>query len=320
MKPAIALVLCLLAISLPAQGSEYPERSVRVVVPYPPGGSFDGPSRLIAAKLATIAGKNFVVENRGGAGGNIAAIEVQRAPADGYTVLISSGALSISSSLAKKAPFDAAKDFTHIATFATLPVVLVANAKNMPYQSLPDLIAASKAAPGKFTYASAGSGSAGHLATEMIKEAFGVDWVHIPYKGTGPALNDLLGGQVDLSVIGLSSAVPQLRGGKLSMFGVTSSTPVSQLPRVPTIAEYKTGFEFEMWLGFAMPRSTPPQIVSRFTLLVEQALKDPELLTQLAQAGVKPSFSTGQETVSRVLKETETFGRLGRRLKIDLEY
>lgn len=179
--------------------ADYPEKAVRLVVPFPPGGSFDGPARLLATRLSTLSGKPFVVETRAGAGGALGAAEVSRAAPDGYTVLLSNGAMPVSAALSKKPLFEAVEGFSHIATFGVLPFAVVVNGK-APFDNLQDLIAASKAAPGKYNYASAGTGSASHLSAELVKEAFGLDWVHVPYRGSGPAMNDLMAGQVTMSV------------------------------------------------------------------------------------------------------------------------
>jgi tripartite-type tricarboxylate transporter receptor subunit TctC len=296
----------------------YPDKPIRIILPYPPGGSSDTPTRILANRLAALSGQAFVVENRGGAGGALGASEVARATPDGYTVLVSSTALPIASALKKKPPFDAVKDFRHVATFALVPIVLVANPKSAP-AGFESFVAASRSAPGKFTYASAGSGSPGHLGSEMLKQALDVDWLHVPYKGTGPALVDLIGGRVDVAVVGQSSVQGHIKAGAVKPLAALSKTRSPQYPLVPAASETAPGFEFEMWFGFAMPAETPPEIVVRFGRLVEQAMKEPELQAQLAESGVKPTYADAAETATRVRRETTDFSRLGARSGISLD-
>ena len=302
---------------LPA-AAEYPEKTVKLVVPFPPGGSFDGPARLLATRLTTLSGQSFVVETRAGAGGAVGAAEVSRAAADGYTVLLSNGAMSVSAALTAKPMFDGVAGFSHVATFGVLPFVIVVNGKS-PFNSLQDLLAASRAAPGKFNYASAGTGSASHLSAELVKEAFGVDWVHVPYRGSGPAMTDLMGGQVTLSVPGLSSTVAQVKAGSLKALAVTGAVRSPQLPNVPTLAESKPGSVLATWVGISMPPKTPPQIVNRLAVLIEQAMKDPELQAQLVAQGVTPVFEGPAEITARMAREIDMFSALGKRANISMD-
>ena len=298
--------------------ADYPEKAVRLVVPFPPGGSFDGPARLLATRLSVLSGKPFVVDTRAGAGGALGAAEVSRAAPDGYTVLLSNGAMSVSSALSKKPLFEAVEGFSHIATFGVLPFAVVVNGK-APFDNLQDLISASKAAPGKYNYASAGNGSASHLSAELVKEAFGIDWVHVPYRGSGPAMTDLMAGQVTMSVPGLSSTVSQVKSGALKALAVTGATRSPQLPNVPTLSEMKPGLVLETWVGISAPPKTPPQIIAKLASLIEQAMKDPELQAQLFAQGVTPVYEKPSEITARMVREVGLFTALGKRTQISMD-
>ena len=303
--------------STPA-AAEYPEKPVKLVVPFPPGGSFDGPARLLATRLSTLSGQSFVVETKAGAGGAVGAAEVSRATPDGYTILLSNGAMPVSAALSKKPLFDGVAGFSHVATFGTLPFIVVVNG-NAPFNTLQEFVSASRAAPGKYTYASAGNGSASHLSGEMIKEAFGIDWVHVPYRGSGPAMTDLVGGQVTVTIPGLSSAVGQVKAGTVKALAVTGTARSSQLPNVPTLAESKPGFAMETWVGISLPPRTPPQIVNRLAALIEQAMKTPELQAQLTEQGVTPVYEGPTAISARMAREIEAFSALGKRAKISMD-
>ena len=298
--------------------ADYPEKAVRLVVPFPPGGSFDGPARLLATRLSVLSGKPCVVDTRAGAGGALGAAEVSRAAPDGYTVLLSNGAMSVSSALSKKPLFEAVEGFSHIATFGVLPFAVVVNGK-APFDNLQDLISASKAAPGKYNYASAGNGSASHLSAELVKEAFGIDWVHVPYRGSGPAMSDLMAGQVTMSVPGLSSTVSQVKSGALKALAVTGATRSPQLPNVPTLSEMKPGLVLETWVGISAPPKTPPQIIAKLASLIEQAMKDPELQAQLFAQGVTPVYEKPSEITARMVREVGMFTALGKRTQISMD-
>lgn len=316
----LAMSVALLALSAigPARAAEYPDKPVKLVVPFPPGGSFDGPARLLATRLTALTGQTFVVDTKAGAGGAVGAAEVSRAAPDGYTILLSNGAMPVSAALSRKPLFEGVTGFSHVATFGVLPFVVVVGGQ-APFNTLQDLVTASRAAPNKYNYASAGNGSASHLSAELIKEAFGIEWVHVPYRGSGPAMTDLMGGQVTVSVAGLSSAVGQIKAGQLKALAVTGSSRSSQLPNVPTVAEVKPGFVLETWVGISMPAKTPPQIVNRLASLIEQAMKDPELQAQLVAQGVTPVYEGPAALRDRMAREIEMFSGLGKRAKISME-
>jgi tripartite-type tricarboxylate transporter receptor subunit TctC len=188
-----------------------------------------------------------------------------------------------------------------------------------PFDNLQELITASKSAPGKYNYASAGNGSASHLSEELVKEAFGLDWVHVPYRGSGPAMTDLMAGQVTMSVPGLSSTVTQVKAGALKALAVTGATRSPQLPNVPTLAETKPGLVLETWVGISAPPKTPPQIIAKLASLIEQAMKDPELQAQLFAQGVTPVYERPSEITARMAKEVEMFTALSKRANISMD-
>jgi tripartite-type tricarboxylate transporter receptor subunit TctC len=289
---SLSLLLLAAGWATPA-AAEYPEKPVKLVVPFPPGGSFDGPARLLATKLGALSGQTFVVETK-------------------------AGAMPVSAALSRKPLFDGVAGFSHVATFGVLPFVMVVNGK-APFNTLQDLVDASRAAPGKYNYASAGTGSASHLSAEMIKEAFGIDWVHVPYRGSGPAMTDLMGGQVTVSVAGLSSAVGLVKAGSLKALGVTGAARAVQLPNVPTIGEVKPGFVLETWVGISLPPRTPAAIVNRLASLIEQAMKDPDLRAQLVEQGVTPVYEGPAAISSRMAKEIDMYAALGKRAQISMD-
>ncbi len=321
LQSAPTLLLSLIALltfgSTPA-AADYPEKPVTLVVPFPPGGSFDGPARLLAARLSVLSGQSFVVETKAGAGGAVGAAEVSRARPDGYTILLSNGAMPVSFALSKKPLFDGVAGFSHVATFGTLPFVVVVNG-NAPFNTLQELVSASRASPGKYSYASAGNGSASHLSGELMKEAFGIDWLHVPFRGSGPATTAVMGGQVTLSMPGLSSAVAQVKAGKLKALAVSGAVRSTQLPNVPTLAESKPGFVMETWVGISLPPGAPPEIVNRLAALIEQAMDTPELRARLTEQGVTPVYEGPAAISARMASEIKAFAALGKRANISLD-
>jgi len=263
------IVLCFLSIlsvvlSTFAQAQAFPQRPVRIVVPFPPGGGVDITARAIAAELAQQFGQPVTVENRPGAGGNIAAAEVAKAAPDGHTLFLTLNALhAISPVLYSKLPFDALKDFAWVTTLVQFNNVLVTRADG-PANSVQDLVAQARAQPGKLTFASSGNGTNLHLTGELFKMRAGVDLVHVPYKGSGPAMTDLLGGQVQVMFETIPAAISHVRGGKLKALAVTGARRSPLFPQVPTVAESGLpGFEVQSWYGLVAPAATPKDIVAR---------------------------------------------------------
>jgi tripartite-type tricarboxylate transporter receptor subunit TctC len=261
LRCGVALVLAALASVAAAQG--YPARPVRLIIPFPPGGSNDIVGRMIAAQLGDRLGQQVVVDNRGGAGGTIGTELAAKSQADGYTLLLISTAYAFNTSIYRKLPYDPVKSFVPVALLGSGPGVLVVN-PGLPVNSVGELIALAKERPGKLNNASAGIGSFQHLASELFRIQAGIQWLHVPYKGGGPAMVDLMGGQADASVGSLIQMLPHIRSGKLKALGTTGAKRSPVLPDVPTVAEAGVpGYEATNWWGFLAPAGTPPAIVER---------------------------------------------------------
>ena len=273
----------------------WPTKTVRIVVPFTPGGTTDILARALAPELGKAFNQSFIVENRAGAGGNLGADVVAKSPPDGYTLLMGTvGTQSINPALYPKMPYDAAKDFAPITLMAGVPNVLVVNPAKAAANGIVDvrsLIAYAKAHPGRLNMASSGNGTSIHLSGELFKTVTGTYMVHIPYRGSGPALLDLIGGQMDLMFDNLPSAMPQIKGGKLTALAVTSAERSSALPDVPTVAEAGglKGFEASSWFGLLAPAGTPPEIVNRIQQETAKALASPALKERLLAQGAVPS-------------------------------
>ena len=305
------LLAILLSLSLGA-AAQYPNRPVRVVVPLSPGGFADTPARLLMPRLSEQLGKQFFVENRPGAGGTIGADFVAKSAPDGYTLLLTGTPHVTSAHLYKKLPYDALRDFTAVALVASGPYALVVNPK-LNVSSVKELIAAAKAQPGKIDYASSGNGSAQHLVGALFTSMAGADLNHVPYKGSGPAMQDLLGGQVSVSFAGVPNVLGQVRAGKLRALGVTTSKRWSELPDVPTIAEAGVpGYEATLWLDIVGPAGMPADIVQRLQVEIGKALKDAELQKAFHAAGVEAAYLTGKELDVFIRAEYDKWGKVVR--------
>ncbi len=289
-------------IAIPAAAqSGWPNKPVRIVVPFAPGGTTDILARAVAPELAKAFGQPFVVDNRAGAGGNVGADLVAKSPADGYTILMGTvGTHGINKSIYAKMPFDPQKDFAPITLVAGVPNVMVMNtekAAKLGINNVADFVKYAKANPGKFSMASSGNGTSIHLAGELFKSQNGIFMTHIPYRGSGPALLDLIGGNVDVMFDNLPSAIPQIKGGKLKAFAVTSAERSAAMPELPTVAEAGKlkGFEASSWFGLLAPAGTPPEIVSRIQQEVSKALATPAIKEKMLAQGAIPSGNTPQE-------------------------
>jgi tripartite-type tricarboxylate transporter receptor subunit TctC len=289
-------------IATPATAqSAWPNKPVRIVVPFAPGGTTDILARAVAPELAKAFGQPFVVDNRAGAGGNVGADLVAKAPADGYTLLMGTvGTHGINKALYAKMPFDPQKDFAPITLVAGVPNVMVMNtekAAKLGINSVADFVKYAKANPGKLSMASSGNGTSIHLAGELFKSKNGIFMTHIPYRGSGPALLDMIGGNVDVMFDNLPSAMPQIKGGKLKAFAVTSAERSGAMPELPTIEEAGKlkGFEASSWFGLLAPAGTPPEIVSRIQQEVAKALATPAIKEKMLAQGAIPSGNTPQE-------------------------
>jgi tripartite-type tricarboxylate transporter receptor subunit TctC len=310
LSAALAAALAAVAADSPAQS--YPNRPVRVVVPLSAGGFADVPTRIMAPRLSTALGQQVFVENRPGAGGTIGTDFVAKSKPDGYTLLVSGTPHVITPWLYKTMPYDALKDFTPIMRFASGPYVLVVNPQ-LPVSSVRELVAAAKAQPGKIDFASSGNGSAQHLVGALFNSTAGVELNHVPYKGSGPAMQDLLSGQVKVSFAGVPNVISHVRAGKLRALGVTTQARHPDLPDVPTIAEAGVpGYEATLWLGLLAPAGTPPEIVQRLHAETLKALGDPELQPSFRAAGVEAAVLGPKEFGEFMRSEYEKWGKVVR--------
>jgi len=289
-------------ISLPvAAQANWPTKPVRIVVPFAPGGTTDILARAVAPELSKAFGQQFVVDNRTGAGGNVGADIVAKSPGDGYTLLMGTvGTHGINKSLYPKMPFDPQKDFAPITLVAGVPNVMVMNAEKagkLGINSVADFVKYAKSRPGQLSMASSGNGTSIHLSGELFKSQTGIFMTHIPYRGSGPALLDLIGGNVDVMFDNLPSAMPQIKGGKLKALAVTSAQRSAALPDLPTVEEAGKlkGFEASSWFGLLAPAGTPPEIVSRIQQEVAKALATPAIKEKMLAQGAIPSGNTPQE-------------------------
>ena len=293
-----------------AQG--WPSRPIRMVVPLSPGGFADVPGRILAARLSSLLGYNVFVENRPGAGGTIGADFVAKSAPDGYTLLFTGTPHVISAWIYKKLPYDPLKDFEPVALVASGPYVLVVNPQ-LPVHSVRELIAAAKAQPGKIDYASSGNGSAQHLVSALFASMAGVELNHVPYKGSGPAMQDLLGGQVKVSFAGIPNVLPHVKAGRLRALAVSTPQRSPDLPEVPTAAEAGVpGYQATLWLNLAAPAGTPGEIVQRLYAETAKALQDAELQQSFRAAGVEASPMSPQELAGFMRAEYEKWGKVVR--------
>ncbi|MBI4293411.1 MAG: tripartite tricarboxylate transporter substrate binding protein [Betaproteobacteria bacterium] len=306
----LAVVLFLVASQAMAQG--WPSRPVRIVVPLASGGFADVPARILAPRLAAQIGRPFYVENRPGAGGTIGADLVAKSEPDGHTLLFTATPHVISAHLYKALKYDALKDFTPVALIASGPYALVVNSQ-MPVSSVLELIAAAKAQPGKIDFASSGNGSAQHLVAALFNSMAGIDMNHVPYKGSGQAMQDLLSGQVKVSFAGIPNVLAHVRGGRLRALAVTTAARWPDIPEVPTVAEAGVpGYEATLWLALLAPAATPGEIVQRLYSEISKAIQDPEMLQNLRSAGIAPSLLGPQELGAFIGAEHEKWGRVVR--------
>ena len=304
--PFIALVQ-----SSAALAQAWPSKTIRLVVPYPPGGSTDLLGRAVAAKVGDALGQQVIVDNRGGANGTLGADIVARAAPDGYTFLLGTGAThGITSLMSKSVPYDPVKDFTAISAAAEVPIVLVTH-PGVPATNVKELLEFGRKNPGKLSFGSSGTGSPHHLAGELFKQVSGVDMVHVPYKGAGPAVQDLLGGQIPTVFTTLSTALPHLKSGKLRALGLVEAKRQPSAPEIPTIGESVPGYAMpRSWLGFFAPAGLPEPILRRYNAEIVKAVQSPDVRAKLEAAGM-PVVGTSSEEFARMVREDiETFRKI----------
>jgi len=297
----------------------FPGKPITLVVTYPPGGGADAMARLVAPKMAEALGQSVVVENRPGASGQIGAAAVAKAPADGYTLMLDASSFAVNPALYPKLPYDSLKAFKPIGVIALFPNVVLVHAA-FPPQSIAELIATAKKSKNSVAYASSGNGSAQHLAGALFESATGVDMVHIPYKGGGPALNDVIGGQVPLFFGNLASTLQHVQSGKLRALAVTSDKRSAILPSTPSLAEAGVkGAEIYEWNAVFAPAATPPAIVSRLASAFQRALDAPEVRQRVAQLGGEMQRTTPEQAQAFIEQQIALWGRIVKERKISIE-
>jgi tripartite-type tricarboxylate transporter receptor subunit TctC len=299
--PKITRRLALATLATPALAqtdATWPSSSIRFIGIFPPGGGTDIMSRLWCQKMSELTGQQFIVENRAGAGGNVGTEAIARATPDGSTIgLASVGALSIAPTLYSRLPFDPARDFTYVSGMYQLPNLLVVN-NDVPARSVPELIALLRANPGRYVYASSGSGTTVHLSGEMFKYLAGLDILHVPYRGGAPAHIDLLGGRVHMIFDNIPQALQLAREGKVRALAVTGAQRSPQAPEIPTMAEFLPGFELTSWGGIMGPAGMPLAIVNRLNALSRQALESPDLIRRFAENGGASWYTSPEDLAS----------------------
>lgn len=299
-----------------AFAQDYPSKPVKVLVSTAPGGMADTLGRLLASHLTQAMGQQFYVENRGGAGNIIGIDLVAKSPPDGYTFLVVAGTITSNHIMYKKMPYDVLRDLAPITQLVSLPNVLVVH-PSQPYKTLGDFIAAAKAKPGQINFASAGVGSNLHLSMELLKAKAGIDVVHVPYKGVGPAMSDLIGGHVASMVSNVASAKPHIDSGKLRPLGVTSRNRAAALPDVPSMEEAGVkGYEVLNWFGLFAPAGTPAPIIARMHAEAKAMLTAPDLKQRLTAEGAEAIVSTPSDFTAFVKSEMQQWTEVGRAAKI----
>jgi tripartite-type tricarboxylate transporter receptor subunit TctC len=306
MTPCRPWRFLLVALAVAASGlavaQDYPTKPIRFIVPYPPGGGTDVIARILQEPLAADLGQPIIIDNRGGAAGNVGTDLAAKAPADGYTILFTLSSHTINPKLYDKLPFDVERDFVPVSLATLVPQILVAH-PSVPPNSVSELIALAKANPGKLNYASVGTGSPAHIAGELLKLRTGVDIVHVPYKGGGPAVIDTIGGQVQLAFVSMPAAWQHVKAGKLKALAVTSATRSLTAPDVPTIAETVPGYVVDSWYGALAPAKTPPAAVAKLNAAFAKVLDNPQVKERLLAQGAEPAPSSPAEFDRRIKDE-----------------
>jgi tripartite-type tricarboxylate transporter receptor subunit TctC len=305
---AVGLAAALLAASASAQG--YPNKPVKMIVPYPPGGPTDIVARVVAQKLSEQTGQQFLVDNRGGAGGNIGAEAAAHSPADGYTLFVATTAHAINRTLFKDLNYNLMKDFVPVSQLTAGPLVIVANPA-LPAKNVKELIALAKSKPGDLAFASSGNGQSTHLAAELFNTMAGTKMTHIPYKGSAPALTDTMGGQTSLFFDTMLSAMPHVRSGKLKALAVTSAARSPAAPEIPTVAESGLpGYEAIAWNGLLAPAGTPKEVVAKLNAELKKTLELPEIRERFAAQGFAAAWSPPEKFAAFLDAEVEKWAKV----------
>jgi tripartite-type tricarboxylate transporter receptor subunit TctC len=306
------------AVSRIARAQAYPTRPVRWIVGVAPGGTLDILARLMGQRLMEQLRQQFVIENRPGGGTNIATEAVVRAPADGYTLLLVAPPNAINATLYEKLNFNFIRDIAPVASIGRVPLVMVVN-PSVPAKTVPEFIAFAKANPGKISMASGGNGTTPHVAGELFKMMAGIDMVHVPYRGAGPAITDLLGGQVQVLFAGTPESIEHIRAGRLRPLAVTDTTRLEVLSDIPTVGEYVPGYEAISFTGVGVPKNVPAEIVDKLNREINAALADPTIKARLADLGSTPFANSPADFARFMIDETEKWGKVIRAANIKPE-
>jgi tripartite-type tricarboxylate transporter receptor subunit TctC len=314
---------CLFAVALALASSalaqSFPSKPIRVIVPFPPGGGTDIVARTVTPKMAEILGQPIIIENRAGAGGNIGTEAVAKSPADGYTLLVASASTAINTTLIPNLPWDLSRDFAPVVLMVVNNHLLAAH-PSLPANNVQELLALAKAKPGSITYASYGPGSSAHLTAELFKLMAHVDLLHVPYKGAAPAVNDLLGGQVNIMFADVAALLPHIKSGKLKALGIASAKRFEGLPDVPTIAESGVpGFEAGGFLGLVAPAGTPPAVISALNVAAQKSLAMSDVRERLMALASPPVGGTPEQFARHIKGEIDKWARVIRAANIKPE-
>jgi tripartite-type tricarboxylate transporter receptor subunit TctC len=313
------LGVSLSAVAQKPAAADYPSKSIRMIVPFAPGGGTDIIARLVAQELTQAWGPPVVVDNRGGSGGIVGTELAAKAAPDGYTMVLVSLAFSYAPALYSRLPYDSEKDFSPVSLVATQPFVYVV-IPALGVSSMKELIALAKARPGEIRYGSGGSGGSSHLGTELLRGMTGIDLTHVPYKGTGPALTAMLGGEIQMQLIGISSVVPHMKSGRMRALAVSGARRSSAAPEVPTVAESGVpGYAFDVWYGMLFPARTPRAVVDKASGEINRVLKSPLLGQRFAAVGLEPAGSTPEEFARMIRSELARWRKVVKESSIRVE-
>lgn len=314
---AAALVGSAFGTAQPARAEGFPTKPVQLIVPFPPGGAVDIVGRLISKKLGDRLGQPVVIENKAGAGTVVGAGYVANAPADGYTLLISSGStFTVNPALQAKLPYDPVKSYEPIGMVARVPLILLAN-REVPVSNLKQLITAVQRTPDRYSYGSFGNGTTGHFAAELTWSAAGIKLMHVPYRGSSPAMADLMGGQIPFTIDTVAAALPQLKAGKIKAIAVTGATRATQLPDVPTVAESGfAGFAADSWLAVVAPRGLPADAKAKLHNALAETLADADIRSKLVASGLEPAYAPGDAVLAQIEDELPRMRAIAQRAQI----
>ncbi|HZO00186.1 MAG TPA: tripartite tricarboxylate transporter substrate binding protein [Burkholderiales bacterium] len=310
------LVLACALSAAQAFAQAWPARPVRFVVPFPPGGSTDVAARALADKLTRSLGAQFVVENRAGGGGAIGTTAVARAAPDGYTILFAADPVTTLFLVVRNLEFDTLRDFAPVTQVTTQPLAVAVHA-SVPAATVQELVAYAKANPGKLSFAHSGTGTGQHFSGELLRKMAGIEIVHVPYKGGGPAVQDLVAGQVPMGVLGSTPLIPHHKSGRIRILAFTSKDRFAPMPEIPTLHESGfAGFDTSQWLGLLVPRGTSPEIIQRLQKASAEALAQADLVERLAQSALQPVGNTPQQFDAVIRSDIERWSKLARELGV----